>query len=58
MFIYMVREPFGGFAKGEALSQEQVDAYERQGGHADHHAIRVWRPDPAPMPAAPAEHAE
>ena len=51
MYVYTVREPFGGFAKGSVLSQADVDAYEAQGGHVDHHAIRVWQPDPPP--AAP-----
>jgi hypothetical protein len=46
MFVYTVREPFGGFAKGEMLSQAQIDAYEAKGGHVDHHAIRQWQPDP------------
>jgi len=46
MYVYTVREPFAGFAKGDVLSQEQVDAYAAKGGHVDHHAIRAWRPDP------------
>ena len=50
MYVYAVREPFAGFAKGDLLSQAQIDAYEAKGGHVDHHAIRVWRPDP-PVPA-------
>jgi len=57
MYVYTVREPFGGFAKGQVLSQEQIDAYQAKGGHADHHAIRVWQPDPAPAQSVP-EHAE
>ena len=56
MYVYTVREPFGGFAKGQTLSQEQIDAYAAQGGHADHHAIRVWQPDPVAPHAA--EHEE
>ncbi|MEI9983522.1 MAG: hypothetical protein WDN69_10125 [Aliidongia sp.] len=48
MHVYIVREPFGGFAKGDTLSQAQLNAYEAKGGHVDHHAIRVWRPD-APL---------
>ncbi len=57
MYVYTVREPFGGFAKGQTLSQAQIDAYAAKGGHADHHAIRVWQPDPPTAPSAP-EHAE
>jgi hypothetical protein len=44
MYIYTVREPFAGFAKGEVLSQAQVDAYAAQGGHVDHHTIRSSQP--------------
>jgi hypothetical protein len=51
MYVYTVREPFGGFAKGDVLSQAQIDAYAAKGGHVDHHAIRIWQPD---LPAAPA----
>ena len=57
MYVYTVREPFGGFAKGQTLSQEQIDAYEAKGGHADHHAIRVWQPDPVAVEKA-VEHVE
>jgi hypothetical protein len=46
MYVYVVREPFEGFVKGEVLSQAQVDAYEAKGGHADHHAIRTRQPEP------------
>jgi hypothetical protein len=53
MYAYIVREPFDGFAKGEVLSQAQVDAYAAKGGHADHHAIRTRRPEP-PTAAGPA----
>lgn len=53
MYVYTVREPFGGFAKGQQLSQAQVDAYEAMDGHVDHHAIRTLQPDPEPAPAAP-----
>jgi hypothetical protein len=52
MYVYTVREPFSGFAKGDVLSQAQIDAYAAKGGHIDHHAIRVWQPDLPP--AAPA----
>jgi hypothetical protein len=50
MYVYTVREPFGGFAKGQTLSQAEIDGYEARGGHADHHAIRVWQPDPVAAP--------
>ncbi len=55
MYVYTVREPFGGFAKGDLLSQAQVDAYAARGGHVDHHTIRTWQPDLPPVaPAAKA----
>lgn len=58
MYVYTVREPFGGFAKGQTLTQAQVDAYEARGGHVDHHAIRVSQPDPPPVaPVAKAAEA-
>ena len=44
MYVYTVREPFAGFAKGQVLSQAQVDAYAAQGGHVDHHTIRLSQP--------------
>jgi hypothetical protein len=47
MYAYTVRVPFAGFAKGEVLSQAQIDAYEAKGGHVDHHAVRVARPAPS-----------
>jgi|GEM_PF-4814597 hypothetical protein len=52
MYVYTVREPFAGFAKGEVLSQAQIDAYEARGGHADHHAIRLRQPAPPVLAAA------
>ena len=62
MYIYTVREPFAGFAKGDVLTQAQIDLYEAKGGHVDHHAIRWSQPDtvlaaaamPADKPAATA----
>jgi hypothetical protein len=58
MYVYTVREPFGGFAKGDVLSQAQIDAYAAAGGHADHHVIRTRLPDlPMPVAAKPTEAA-
>lgn len=51
MHVYVVREPFAGFAKGEILSQVQIDAYEAKGGHVDHHAVRVACLEPSTPPA-------
>lgn len=45
-FVYVVREPFGGFEKGAIISDEQAHADPDR--HLDHHAVRVWRDDPAP----------
>ena len=52
MYVFTVREPFAGFAKGQVLSQAQVDAYAAQGGHVDHHTIRLWQPGPPVLTAA------
>jgi hypothetical protein len=52
MYVYTVREPFAGFAKGQVLSQAQVDAYAGQGGHVDHHTIRLRQPGPSVLTAA------
>jgi hypothetical protein len=54
MYAYIVREPFGGFAKGEQLTEAQAEAYRAKGGHVDHHAIRISVPEPSPAakPAA------
>jgi hypothetical protein len=51
MHVYIVREPFAGFAKGDVLSQAQIDAYDAKGGHVDHHAVRVSRLEPSAAPA-------
>jgi hypothetical protein len=44
--VYVVREPFGGFEKGQVISHEQAHADPTR--HTDHHTVRVWRDDPAP----------
>jgi hypothetical protein len=49
MHVYRVREPFAGFAKGEAVPAETVVALYAAGDRdLDHHLIRCWVPDPAP----------
>ena len=58
MYVYTVREPFGGFAKGDVLSQSQVDEYEAKGGHVDHHVVRLFQPDPPPASKPVAKAAE
>ena len=50
-YVYVVREPFMGFEKGQVISHAQAEAYRAQGGHLDHHAVRVWSDDPVPVPA-------
>jgi hypothetical protein len=56
MYRYIVREPFGGFAKGEMLSQSQFEAYAAKGGHVDHHTIRIRVADePASAKDGPAQ---
>lgn len=52
MYVYIVREPFSGFAKGQELSQAQYDAAPAS-LHLDHHTVRVWRTDPPPAPVPP-----